>query len=75
MVRLGSILMASGLPLAAQCSMCRTAAASQGPHAAHAMNVAIIILLVPAVTLFSGVFLLAFRYGKAADEDAREVER
>jgi hypothetical protein len=40
----------------AQCSMCRTAAAQ-----ANGIDKAILVLLVPAVVLFCGTFLIAFR--------------
>ncbi|HWQ56684.1 MAG TPA: hypothetical protein VN442_23560 [Bryobacteraceae bacterium] len=66
------VLLAAGPPVFAQCSMCRTAAAAQGPEGAHALNVAIAILLVPAVTLFSGLFLLAFRSERPARTGERE---
>jgi len=44
----------------AQCSMCRTAAA-QGDQAA-AINSGILVLFLPAVTLFSTIVFLAFRF-------------
>lgn len=47
----------------AQCSMCRTAASQQGAAGAKAMNSAILILLVPAVAMFCGVFAIAIRAG------------
>lgn len=59
----------NALPVLAQCSMCRTALAAQGPEAADAFNRAILILLVPAVVLFSSVFLLVFRLREPADGD------
>jgi hypothetical protein len=63
---------ASGLLMAAaawgQCSMCRTAAAAQGAAAGKTLDHAVLILLVPAVTLFAGVFLAAFRIGSSHDE-------
>lgn len=57
---------AAGLLLAAapawgQCVMCQTAASAQQAQAAKAMNFAILILLLPAVTLFCGVIVFAFR--------------
>ncbi len=54
-------LLAAQAQLLAQCAMCRTAAAAQGAQAVSALNKAILILLFPAIALFSGVFLLAFR--------------
>jgi hypothetical protein len=41
--------------------MCRTAAASQGPQAARALDMAILILLIPAVAIFTGLFWFAYR--------------
>ena len=54
----------------AQCSMCRTALESQGPNAASTVNLAIVILLFPAVLLFSGVIITAFRSANPAGSDA-----
>ncbi len=59
-LRLAGMLFATEELMRAQCAMCRTAAAAQA-HAAGTINTAILILLLPAVALFSGVFLLAFR--------------
>jgi ABC-type sulfate transport system permease subunit len=42
------------------CVMCYTSAASQRPRAIHALNLGIIILLIPPVLIFLGVF--AFFY-------------
>ena len=67
---LSALLGAIGLPAAAlaQCSMCRTAAA-QNAHAAKTINTAILILLLPALALFSSVFLLAFRRSGADESE------
>jgi hypothetical protein len=51
--------------------MCRTATA-QDPVAAHALNMGILLLLLPALTLFSGVFLFAFHFRNPADKDESE---
>ena len=53
--------------LPAQCSMCRTAASAQGHDAASAVNLAIVILLLPALALFSGVYWLLFRRYSSVD--------
>ena len=66
----------AGSRLFAQCVMCRTAASAQGAHAAATLNRAILILLLPALALFSGVFLLAFRGAKSqAAEDEYDTPR
>jgi hypothetical protein len=51
--------------------MCRTAAA-QNAQAAKTINTAILILLLPALALFSSVFLLALRSSDAESEDDRK---
>ncbi len=67
---LWALLVATGVPAAAlaQCSMCRTATA-QNAHAAKTINAAILILLLPALALFSSVFLLAFRRSGADESE------
>ncbi|MCW5980681.1 MAG: hypothetical protein KIT09_21555 [Bryobacteraceae bacterium] len=54
-----------------QCSMCRTALESN-PEFGDAINAGILILLVPAVLLFSGVYAIAFRYHDSAEPDDSE---
>lgn len=62
----------NGLPLLAQCQMCRTALGALGSAAADAFNRAILILLIPAVGLFCGVFLLMFRHRDPTGGDRPE---
>lgn len=66
------LLLAGASTALAQCSMCRTAASAQPPGASQAMNTAILILLVPALGLFSTVFLVAFRSDPHDEEDDPE---
>ena len=54
-------------PALAQCSMCRNAVAAQG--AADTFDRAILILLVPAVAMFSSVFIFACRCGRSERAD------
>jgi hypothetical protein len=61
------VLVVAQSSLFAQCSMCRAAAAAQGPEAARALNEAILILLLPAVALFCGAFVLAARGNRSSD--------
>lgn len=65
---LAGAVLAGCAPAWAQCSMCRTAAAAQEAGAAQALDAAIVVLLVPAVALFTGVFLFAFRSDAASRE-------
>lgn len=52
----------AALPSAGQCSLCRLAVA-QDASLGRAFNKAILILLVPALVVFGGVFVLAIRSG------------
>jgi hypothetical protein len=62
-----ALLLCAPLSLA-QCSMCRTAAAAQGAQSA-VLDAAIIVLFLPAVTLFGGIILLAIKSAAAAPGD------
>ena len=48
-------------PALAQCSMCYTTAAAQGAEGIRALNIGIIVLLIPPVTIMGGILLYAFR--------------
>ena len=55
----------------AQCAMCKNAVTGS-PEAAklsESLNFAIIILLIPPVLIFCGIFLLAFRYRKSRETE------
>ena len=65
LVPLGAL--AGARPLFAQgCAMCYTSAAAAGPHAAEALDHAILALLVPALVLFASIFVLLIRRAAAA---------
>lgn len=54
-------------PAMAQCALCKNAIAGS-PEAARlsqSLNFAILILLIPPVLIFCGIFVLAYRYRKA----------
>jgi hypothetical protein len=62
-------LLAWSLPVAAQCALCKNAITGS-PEAAklsESLNFAIIVLLIPPVLIFCGIFLLAFKYRKARE--------
>jgi len=66
---------AATLPALAQCPMCRTAVGAQGPEAARTVNLAIIVMFVPALALFSSVFVLSFRYRNSPRPDEGDDQR
>ena len=47
--------------LAQGCAMCKTVAAAQSKEAATSLNWGILLLLVPPVTIMSGLLLFTFR--------------
>jgi hypothetical protein len=54
----------------AQCPMCKLSAASSGAEAAKSLNLGILVLLVPPVTIFCSIFVIAIKHRKSArDED------
>jgi len=68
---IAAVLMGTQLRALAQCSMCRQAAESS-PQFASAINTGILILLIPAVVLFCGVYAVAFRYHGSERTDEEE---
>lgn len=52
------------VPVAAAqgCALCKTAVEAAGPEAGGVMNLAILILLVPTLSIFVGILLWAFRH-------------
>lgn len=57
----GATALVATAPAFAQCAMCRTAVASQGAEVAKTIDFAIIILLLPAVGMFCGVYFYAYK--------------
>ncbi len=68
---LGSWLLVSDWmgPVLAQCAMCKTAAAAQGAQATEALNLGVLVLLIPPVLLFAGVFFLALSFRDPSSTD------
>ena len=56
---------------AAQCPLCRTAVQQADDQTARTMNLAILVLLVPPVSIFCTIFVVAYkkRRGDGYDED------
>jgi hypothetical protein len=45
-----------------QCAMCYQAAASQGAQARHALNLGILLLILPVVSIIGCISVVAYRY-------------
>jgi heme/copper-type cytochrome/quinol oxidase subunit 2 len=57
---------------AAQCPLCRAAIEHGGDKTARVMNFAIVVLLVPPVSIFCTIFAVAFRRRKGLGDDEDE---
>ena len=53
----------------AQCPLCRTAVQQAGDTTARTMNLAILVLLVPPVSIFCTIFVVAYRKRNGEDEE------
>jgi heme/copper-type cytochrome/quinol oxidase subunit 2 len=53
----------------AQCPLCRSGLQDAGEQTARTMNLAIIVLLIPPVSIFCGIFAVVYRRVKNGDED------
>ena len=62
-------LWASPAPARAQCPLCRTAVQQSGDQTARTMNLAILVLLVPPVSIFCTIFVVAYKKRKGDDEE------
>ena len=58
----------------AQCPLCRTAAQQAGDQTARTLNLAIVVLLIPPVSIFCAIFAVVYRRAKG-DEEEKAVNR
>ena len=61
-----SLLAAAGtvwcsLPVQAQCVMCYTTTVGSGARTIEALKIGILIMLVPTLAIFAGIFFLVYR--------------
>jgi hypothetical protein len=52
------------------CVLCYTSLSAASPGALHAFQLAMLVLLIPALLLFAGLFLLIFGHRETADAEA-----
>ncbi len=52
----------------AQCPLCRSALQNAGDSTARTMNLAILVLLVPPVSIFCAIFAVVYRRARGDDE-------
>lgn len=56
----------------AQCPLCRAGLMNAGDQTARTMNLAIVVLLIPPVSIFCTIFAVAYRKRKGDDGDDSE---
>jgi uncharacterized membrane protein len=71
------IVLALSIPALAQCAMCKTglAGSPEAKKLAESLNLAVIVLLIPPVMIFCGIFLAAFRRMRKSDETERTLPK
>ncbi len=62
-------LWTSPAPAAAQCPLCRSALEKSDDRTARTMNLAILVLLVPPVTIFCAIFAVAYKRRNGEEEE------
>lgn len=71
------LLATQAVSTSAQCAMCKASvqgAASSNPQAvADTFNLAVLVLLIPPVLIFSAIFLLLLRYRSGKEESGVEA--
>lgn len=53
----------------AQCPLCRSALQDAGDQTARTLNLAIVVLLIPPVSIFCAIFAVVYRKAKGHDEE------
>ncbi len=53
----------------AQCPLCRTALQNSGDQTARTMNAAIVVLLIPPVSIFCAIFAVVYKKAKKDDNE------
>ncbi|HEX7314666.1 MAG TPA: hypothetical protein VF297_12135 [Pyrinomonadaceae bacterium] len=53
----------------AQCPLCRSAVQQAGDQTARTLNLAIVVLLIPPVSIFCAIFAVVYKKAKGDDED------
>ena len=56
----------------AQCPLCRSAVEQAGDQTARTINLAIVVLLIPPVSIFCAIFAVAYKKSKGDEGQNRE---
>ena len=60
---------AAPAPAPAQCPLCRSALQQSDDRTASTMNLAILVLLIPPVSIFCTIFAVAYKKRRGGDEE------
>ena len=66
-----ALCLISSAPAAAQCAMCR-ASVQNNAGLARGLNLAVLVLLVPPVTMFCSIIIVAYRHRKGGEVNGTE---
>ncbi|HEX8338057.1 MAG TPA: hypothetical protein VF621_15165 [Pyrinomonadaceae bacterium] len=62
-------------PALAQCPLCRSAVQNAGDQTARTLNLAIVVLLIPPVSIFCAIFAVVYRRARGGgDGDGQKRE-
>jgi heme/copper-type cytochrome/quinol oxidase subunit 2 len=53
----------------AQCPLCRSAVQNAGDQTARTLNLAIVVLLIPPVSIFCAIFVVVYRKAKGDEQN------
>ena len=69
-IALAAVLLIAAEPALAQCAMCKESIANseEGASLSSRFNMAVLVLLLPAVAMFVGLFGVFYRYRNPQDE-------
>lgn len=72
LVTAAAVLLADGVTASAQCAMCRASlTGANNASFIRNLNIGVLVLLVPPVTIFCSIFIVLKR--RASDEDSGEA--
>lgn len=71
LIALGSALFASPAAFAQGCALCYNDAAATGPHAIAALRHGILVLAIPPMLIFAGIFAVLYRRRNLAHDVMR----
>ncbi|MDT5295478.1 MAG: hypothetical protein QOJ76_2358 [Acidobacteriota bacterium] len=66
------VVLLSGTVALAQCPLCRAGLDHAGEATARTMNLAIVVLLIPPVSIFCTIFAVAYKKRKGDDDDEEQ---